>query len=123
MKRQEAMEYARGWIEDWNRRDVEAVLAHFADDVVFSSPTALETVGAPTVRGKAALRAYWGAALRSIQALQFTLVRVAWDADTGELAMLYDRRVNDRRSRAVEVLKLDPAGRVIRGEVFYGVVP
>ena len=33
-----AAEFAARWAAAWNRRDVEAVLAHFHDDVVFTSP-------------------------------------------------------------------------------------
>ena len=43
----------------------EAVLEHFDDDVIFSSPKALAAVGMPTVRGKGALRDYWMMALFS----------------------------------------------------------
>jgi len=123
MNRDEAVEYARRWTEAWNSRDLEAVLEHFEDDVTFSSPKALEAVGAPTVRGKAALRKYWGTALQPVKSLRFTLLRVLWDPDGSELAIIYDRQVNDRHDRASEVLHFGPSGRVVRGEVFYGVVP
>ena len=73
MNRDEAVEYARRWTEAWNRRDLEAVLEHFEDDVTFSSPKALEAVGAPTVRGKAALRKYWVTALQPVKSLRFML--------------------------------------------------
>jgi ketosteroid isomerase-like protein len=33
-------EFARRWIAAWNERDVEAVLRHYADDVIVTSPTA-----------------------------------------------------------------------------------
>jgi ketosteroid isomerase-like protein len=121
MNRTEAVEYAERWIDNWNRRDVEAVLAHFDEDVTFSSPTAVETVGAPVVRGKTALRAYWLAALQRVKSLRFSLLRVVWDSEGSELAIIYDRLVNDRNDRASEILHFDPAGRVVRGEVFYGV--
>jgi hypothetical protein len=121
MNRTDAVKYAERWIDDWNRLDVEAVLAHFDDDVAFSSPTALETIGAPAVRGKAALRAYWLAALRPVRSLRFSLKRVIWDPEGSELAIIYDRHVNDRHDRASEVLHFDPSGKVVRGEVFYGV--
>jgi ketosteroid isomerase-like protein len=123
MTREEAIAYARRWTEDWNRRDLEAVLAHFEDDVVFTSPKALEVIGAPTVRGKAALREYWRAALGRIETLRFTLERVIWDAEASELSIVYDRDVNGRRDRAAEVLRFGPSGRVARGEVLYGVIP
>jgi len=121
MNRTEAVEYAKRWIDDWNRRDVEAVLAHFDEDVTFSSPTALATIGAPAVHGKAALRAYWLAALQHVKSLRFSLLRVVWDPEGSELAIVYDRLVNDRPDRASENLHFDPSGRVVRGEVFYGV--
>jgi len=123
MNRNEALEYARRWAEAWNSRDLEAVLEHFEDDVTFSSPKALEAVGAPTVHGKAELREYWITALQPVKSLRFTLVRVIWDPDGSELAIIYDRHVNDRRDRASEVLHFGLSGRDVRGGVFYGVGP
>lgn len=60
--------FADEWISAWNARDVEAVLAHYADDVVFTSPTALRVVPASggIVRDKDALRSYWRPALQGI---------------------------------------------------------
>jgi ketosteroid isomerase-like protein len=119
----EVTEFARRWAAEWNRLDIEAVLSHFHDEVVFSSPKARDTIGMPTVRGKEALRAYWRAALAGVTALRFDVVRVLWDADSSELAIVYDREVNGQRDRASEVLQFDGAGRITRGEVFYGVMP
>ena len=34
----EAHELAHHWVEAWNDHDLERILAHYADDVVFSSP-------------------------------------------------------------------------------------
>ena len=70
MHRSEAIEYARRWSEAWNRRDIDAVLEHFEEDVVFSSPRALQVVGVPTVRGKAALGDYWRASQRRIDSMR-----------------------------------------------------
>src|SRR5262249_25462913 len=123
MNRDEAVEYARRWTEAWNSRDLDAVLDHFEDEVTFSSAKALEAGATPTVHGKAALRQYWFTALQPVESLRFTLVRVIWDPDRLELAIIYDRQVNDRRDRASEVLQFGPSGGVVRGEVFYGVLP
>ena len=122
MTRDDALEFAHRWTEAWNNGDLDAVLEHFDNDVAFSSPKALEAVGVPTVLGKTALRRYWAAALQPVKSLRFTLLRVIWDPDGSVLAIIYDRDVNDRRDRASEVLHFGPSGRVIRGEVFYGVV-
>jgi hypothetical protein len=71
-------DFAQAWVRAWNAHDVEAVLAHFHDDVVFTSPVAArllpETGG--VVRGKAALRDYWATALSALPDLHFELVAV-----------------------------------------------
>ena len=40
------------WIAAWNRRDVEGVLAHFAEEAQFVSPVARNFVGRPVLRNK-----------------------------------------------------------------------
>ena len=123
MTRDAALRHAQQWIADWNARDLDAVLAHFQDDVVFTSPRALALLGVATVRGKVALRAYWERSLASIAMLRFALVRIAWDPALSELTIFYDREVDGRRDRAAEALCFAPSGRVGRGEVFHGVRP
>lgn len=123
MTRDQARRWAEEWAEAWNRRDLEAVLAHFAADVVFASPKALALVGTPSVRGREALRAYWQKALAAITSLHFRVDRVVWDAESGELSIVYDREVNGQRDRASEILRFDRSGLVVSGEVHYGVAP
>ncbi len=70
--------FADQWVKAWNARDLAAVLAHYADDIVFTSPTALRVVpdSGGTVRGKDALQRYWTLALAGNPDLQFELVGV-----------------------------------------------
>jgi hypothetical protein len=123
MDREDARRWADDWAEAWNRRDLDAVLDHFEDEVVFSSPRALQVLGVCTVRGKASLREYWRAAIASVGSLRFQVRRILWDPAGAELSIVYDREVDGRHDRASEVLQFGPSGRVVRGEVFYGVVP
>jgi ketosteroid isomerase-like protein len=53
--------YADQWVQAWNAHDIEAVLDHFHDDVVVTSPVAARVVpeSGGVVRGKTALRDYW----------------------------------------------------------------
>jgi len=121
MTRDEAVAFANQWAAAWNERAVERVLEHFSDDVSFTSPTALAVVGAATVRGKAALSAYWNAALARIGSLRFAIDRVVWDAATRELAILYVSNIDGRSRRVSENLTFGPDGRVASAEVFHGV--
>ena len=120
MKRSEIDAFVSSWIEAWNRRDVEAVLERFADDVEFTSPVAQTVVGRGTVRGKAALRAYWEEALRQRNTSHFTLDHSIWDSDRRELAIIFLRNLDGEKRRACEVLQFDATGLVVRGEALHG---
>jgi hypothetical protein len=121
--RDEAAAFTQGWIEAWNRGDLEAVLAAFSDDVVFTSPRALEVLGTERVRGKTALRAYWLQALARIGSLRFVLDHALWDERERALAIVYTAHIDGRARRVIEHLRFDQRGRVIAGEVFHGVAP
>jgi ketosteroid isomerase-like protein len=121
MTREQAVAFAAEWAAAWNGRAVEKVLAHFDENVVFTSPTALAVVGVGTVRGKAALRAYWSAALARLSSLRFTVERVLWDPQTRELAIVYVSEVDGKTKRISENLRFGAAGLVVAAEVFHGV--
>jgi hypothetical protein len=113
--------FATRWAASWNRRDVEAVLEDFHDDVVFTSPTALAVVGTSSVRGKGALRAYWNTALARIGSLRFVVDRALWDPVSRELAIIYTADIDGKSRRVSENLTFDESGRVTAAEVFHGV--
>jgi hypothetical protein len=100
----DAAVFARAWVQAWNDHDVEAVLAHFHDDVVFTSPVAARVVSGRggVVRGKAALRDYWVTALRVVPDLHFEVVGVY----RGESLLVLNYR-NERGGLVNEVLTFD----------------
>ena len=122
MTREEGEAFAAAWADAWNARAIEKVLAHFHQDVVFTSPTALAMVGAPTVLGKDGLRAYWTAALERIRSLQFTVDRVLWDPARRELAIVYTSVIDGNTRRVSENLTFDENREVVSAEVFHGIV-
>jgi ketosteroid isomerase-like protein len=123
MTREEANTFAIDWAAAWNARDIERVLRSFDEDVAFTSPTALAVVGTATVRGKAALRAYWNAAMARVGTLTFTIDRVVWDAVTRELAIIYVSDIDGRAKRVSENLTFGENGLVVSAEVLHGVAP
>lgn len=114
--------FARQWAEAWNRRDVEAVLTHFHEDIVFTSPTAVAVTGDATVYGKTALREYWLVALSRVNSLHFQVEHVLWDPVRRELAIIYISEIDGRGKRVSENLRFDEDGLVIEAEVFHGVL-
>jgi ketosteroid isomerase-like protein len=121
MTRDDAVAFAAEWAEAWNERAVDRVLGYFSEDVTFTSPAAMAVVGAGTVRGKTALRAYWTGAMGRIGSLRFAVDRVMWDVVTRELAIIYVSSVNGQGKRVSENLTFGPDGLVVSAEVFHGV--
>jgi len=108
--------YAEQWVRAWNAHDIEAVLDHFRDDVLFTSPVAARVVpdSGGVVRGKAALRDYWTAALKAHPDLRFELVGVY----RGESTLVINYR-NHRGELVNEVLTFDGDGLVREGHGTY----
>ena len=117
----DAHAFAERWISEWNRKDVEAMLAHFSEDVEFSSPRAKVVAGSPRLVGKANLREYWNRAIERIDTIQFTLDYVIKDAS--HMAIVYTAELNGKRVRAVEFLDFGEDGLIHRGEGMYGIEP
>jgi uncharacterized protein (TIGR02246 family) len=115
-----AQAFAHAWIAAWNRRDAEAVLAHYTEDCVFVSPKAERITGHGRVEGKAALRAYWQRALEQSGKLEFTLDLAAYSARSATLTVLYTARAEGREPlRATEIMRF--RGQLVgEGEALYG---
>jgi SnoaL-like protein len=122
MSYESMMAFAESWIAAWNRRDVDAVLAHYADTAQFVSPVAGNFVGRPILRDKKELEHYWRAALARISTLEFKLDHAAWDDRRHELNVVYEANLNGQRKRACEIMQFDASGREIRGEALYGAI-
>jgi ketosteroid isomerase-like protein len=99
----DSRDFAERWVSEWNRKDVEAMLTHFGDDVVLSSPRAQAILGAYRVEGKTKLREYWTRAISRVQAIHFALDHVISDGD--RMGIVYVAEIDGRRMSAVEFLK------------------
>jgi steroid delta-isomerase len=117
--RASAEAFARAWIEAWNRRDIDAIVAHYAADGRFTSPVALERMGTATITGRDMLKAYWSGA-RKLASLSFTLDRAVWDPGRRELVVIYTAERGGIRSRAMETMVFGADGLIREGEAMYG---
>lgn len=104
------------WTRAWNGHDLEAILEHFASDVVFTSPVAAQLVPGSdgTVRGKAALREYWAEGLRRISDLHFEVLGCYLGVDT---IVINYRNQNGRLVNEVLVIGAD--GLITQGHGTY----
>ncbi|WP_328539375.1 nuclear transport factor 2 family protein [Streptomyces sp. NBC_00344] len=113
-----ARKFAGEWQEDWNSHDMDRILGHYHEDVIFSSPMVERFSGDPsgTVHGKDELRTYWSAGLSRIPDLHFEVM----DVRAGVDSLVIDYR-NQIGGRVYEVLTFRD-GLVIAGFGAYGTV-
>lgn len=66
-------QFVTDWIDSWNSHDLDRILSHYVDDFEMSSPIIVDMAGEPsgTLRGKAAVGAYWANALATFPDLHF----------------------------------------------------
>ncbi len=111
-----AERFAAEWVEAWNAHDLDRVLSPYADDFEMSSPYIVQMAGEPsgTLRGKAAVGAYWNRALELIPDLKFELLKVF--AGTNSITLHYKEA---RGSLAAEVLHFGPDRKVVKAFAHY----
>lgn len=111
-----ALRFADEWIAAWNSHDLDGVLAHYDEEFEMTTPFIARVMGEPSgrLRGKAAVGAYWRAALERMPELHFTLIEVLHGVDT---VQIYYTSV--RGLRAIETLWFSTDGRVVRAMANY----
>jgi hypothetical protein len=111
---QTAQKFAAKWLDAWNGHDIEAILSHYADDIVFLSPLAHQRVGNGQVIGIEALRYYWSIGLAQQPKLRFELERVL--IGYGVVTICYR---NHRGQSVAETFEFNESGKVKRAYARY----
>lgn len=93
----------------WNDRDIDRILSHYADGVVFHSPCIALVMGddTATISGKAGLRDYRTRALERSPELFFELENLLTRSDA--ITLLY---TNHRKEFVAETFVFDADGEV-----------
>jgi hypothetical protein len=117
VERAHAVARATEWCNAWNAHDPDAVVAHYADDVVVHSPLAaqLRPESHGVLRGKDVVLSYYRDGLAASPGLQFTLIEVCTGVD--EITIVYR---NHRDVIVTETLVLDDDGLASEVRVAYG---
>jgi hypothetical protein len=117
ISREQAEDLAYSWIDAFNRHDLDAVMAHYADDVQFTSPSVIELAreATGTLRGKDALRSVFEKAFAAYPELGFELVHVLTGIES--VTLVYRSLHRDRLG--AEVMQIDGRGRIAAVQVHY----
>ena len=106
------------WIAAWNARDLERVLALYAEDFEMTSHH-IHAMGfdpSGTLRGKARVREFWATALTHVPDLHFELIDLFLSPDS---VVVFYR--NERGGKVCEYLRLDAKGKIVQASGNYAV--
>jgi len=110
--RQQLIELGHRWIAAWNTRDLDHILALYADNAEMTSRRIVELGLAVqgSLRGKENLRAYWSKGLALAPTLNFKLI--ALYTSPNSVIVHYE---NHRGRMICEYLRVDRTGRIVQG--------
>jgi hypothetical protein len=108
--------HAASWIAAWNAHDLDAILDHYADSVVFQADTVASRWGRAdgVLHGTVELREHFRRGLEMVPQLKFELEDVFTSPDG--YAVLYRR---ENGNRVIEVVTLDDSGRAKNARAYY----
>jgi hypothetical protein len=111
----DAETFACAWLSAWNAHDVDAITSHYAADVEYFSPFAMQLHDGRPLLGQQEVRAYVAGALERYPDLSLgPMVTVAVGVDS--IAIVY-WSINDLL--AVETLVFDDDGLIVRAHCHY----
>lgn len=107
---------AEHWIQMWNSRDLDGIMAHYAQDIEFEANTVVRRWKKPDgkLRGLSELRQHFQTGLDLAPDLHFELENV-FTTPSG-YAVLYHR---DNGNRVIDVVELNPDGLACRVKACY----
>jgi len=110
-------EFAGDWLRAWNSHDLDAVMSHYAPEIVLTSPVAARLLNDPAgvVVGEVALRKYFQRGLEAYPNLVFELLDVMWGISS---VVLYYK--NQNGTTTGEFMELDADLKVVRVVANYG---
>ena len=114
---EDAQQFARDWCEAWNSHDLAAIMSHYAENVVLTSPTAAKLLKDPsgTVNGKDALLNYFSIGLKAYPNLRFAVLDVT--CGVSSIVVYFE---NQNGVKVSEFMELDSGGKVTSVIAHYG---
>ncbi len=111
-----AGDFAADWQSAWNSHDLDRIMAHYDENIIFRSKKAVALVGTGEIKGRTALRDYWAAALRGQPDLKFTVTAIY---EGYEMCVIAYR--NHKGIEATETLWFNENGIVTRAAACHGI--
>ncbi|PTU32600.1 nuclear transport factor 2 family protein [Stenotrophobium rhamnosiphilum] len=116
MNSEQAKALTESWVAAWNAHDLPRILSHYSDDFEMTSPYIVQITGdaSGTLRGKAAVGAYWQKALEKFPDLQFESQHVLYSP--GSVTLIYR---SNRSGLAAEVFFVNDDDKIFKAVAHY----
>lgn len=113
ISQEKAAQIAKDWIDSWNRRDLDSIMSHYAEEIELTSPIVIKLLGdeSGTVRGKDALRGYFEKGLAVHPDLRFEMIEVFTGVNS--IVLYYKRRNGPPGAEMMVLNREDKIERVI----------
>ena len=111
---------AVAWLDAFDKRDLDRLLALYADDATHSSPKirAMHPDTGGRLHGKPALRAWWAEAFARLPSLRYETIAIT--ADHERAVVEYIRHVPEEPEMPITEVFEVKAGKIAASRVFHG---
>ncbi|MDB5117452.1 MAG: hypothetical protein JWQ79_2944 [Mucilaginibacter sp.] len=108
---------ALDWIAAWNRLDIDGIMSHYADDIIFYAPTVIKrwNIAEGKLAGKEKLRAHFLKGFELAPNLHFEFIDVLTGVDG--MTIIYKRETG---VLVADVVVLNQQGKGVLVKAYYG---
>ncbi len=120
MDKQKFKRAALQWMQDWNRRNIESVMEHYAEDVEFYSPTVIERwrCAEGKLVGKAAVERHFRKGMEEVPGMQFEFHHILYGVES--VILFYKRETG---VLAADLVLFNEKGKVREVRSYYSDLP
>ena len=107
---------ALDWIDGWNKRDIERIMNHYADDIIFYSPTVIKrwNIADGKITGRQKLKEHFLKGFEVAPDLHFEFVDLLFGTDG--VTIIYKR---ESGQLAADSIVLNENGKAVMVKAYY----
>jgi hypothetical protein len=116
MDKEKLQQAAHQWINDWNQRNLENIMTHYADDVQFYSPTVVRrwNIAEGKLIGKALVEQHFRKGIEEVPGIQFEFHSILYGVES--VILFYKRETG---KLAADLVVFNEAGKVREVRSYY----
>jgi ketosteroid isomerase-like protein len=110
-------EIALDWIDAWNKKDIDRIMSHYSEDIIFFAPTVIKRWGIidGRINGKEQLRKHFLKGFELAPNLHFEFIDLLTGVDG--ITIIYKRETG---AMVADVIQLDNNGKGKIVKAYYG---